>query len=76
MRLSFVVWHSKNRYRNMRDRACLSLSRLLPRRLAYWCYIRVIAHATTGKFGNTHPDEATFGVASRRWHEPNGCART
>ena len=39
----------------------------LPRRLAYWCAIRVIAHATTGKYGNTVVPELRAMDALKRW---------
>lgn len=43
----------------------------LPRKLVMWCYCRVGAHATTGKFGNTLVPEITMMEALKRWDEPN-----
>lgn len=62
--------------RHFAERAWLWASRALPRELAYWAFIRVYAHATTGKYGNTHPDKIGYGKVARRWHKPNGCKRT
>ena len=39
----------------------------LPRRLVTWCYCRVIAHATTGQYGNTDPSELPVMEAWNRW---------
>jgi hypothetical protein len=39
----------------------------LPRKLVYWCAIRVGAHATTGKYGTTEPPKLLFMDAIKRW---------
>lgn len=41
----------------------------LPRELVMWCYMRVAAHATTGKFGNTIVPELGMMDAVKRWDE-------
>jgi hypothetical protein len=41
----------------------------LPRRLVMWCYFRVGAHATTGRYGNTIVPELTMMDAIKRWDE-------
>jgi hypothetical protein len=41
----------------------------LPRRLAYWCAIRVIAHATTGEYSNQVVPELTAMDALKRWEK-------
>jgi hypothetical protein len=41
----------------------------LPRKLVMWCYIRVGAHATTGKFGDTLVPEITMMDALQRWDD-------
>lgn len=43
----------------------------LPRKLVMWCYLRVGAHATTGRFGNTIATDITMMEALKRWDEPN-----
>ena len=39
----------------------------LPRRLVMWCYFRVAAHATGGKYGNTNPCDLNIMEAIKRW---------
>jgi len=41
----------------------------LPRSLAYWCAIRVGAHATQGKWGNQIVPELLFVDALKRWDD-------
>jgi hypothetical protein len=40
----------------------------VPKWLAYWCTIRVGAHATTGKWSNQIVPELTVADALQRWH--------
>ena len=42
---------------------------LLPRRVVTWCYVRVGAHATTGKYGNTIVPELSMMDALGRWDD-------
>jgi hypothetical protein len=39
----------------------------MPERFIMWSYIRVAAHATTGKYGNTVVPEITMMEALNRW---------
>ena len=39
----------------------------LPKCLVYWATIRLIAYATTGKYGNTVVPELTAMDALKRW---------
>lgn len=41
----------------------------LPRRLVMWCYIRVGAHATTGRYENTVVPELSMMDALKRWDD-------
>jgi hypothetical protein len=43
----------------------------LPRFLVKWCYVRVAAHATTGRYGNTNPDRLGMMEALKRWDTNN-----
>jgi hypothetical protein len=43
----------------------------LPRRLVYWCAVRVIAHATTGQYGHTVVPQLTAIDALKRWDHPH-----
>jgi len=49
------------------DRVAMNTAWILPRRLVFWCYIRVMAHATSGPYGIYHPDEVTYKQACERW---------
>lgn len=39
----------------------------LPRRLVYWCAIRLGVHATQGKYGHQIVPELSFMEALKRW---------
>jgi len=39
----------------------------LPKRFVMWSYIRVVAHATTGEYGNTIVTDLTAMDALKRW---------
>lgn len=39
----------------------------LPKRLCYWIAVRLFAHATTGKYGETVASELTLFEAVERW---------
>lgn len=50
-----------------RDRLIQELVWRLPRRIVYWCAIRVGAEATTGQYGNTVVPELKYMDALKRW---------
>lgn len=50
-----------------RDAALRWIAWRLPQRLVMWCYIRVGAHATTGRYGNTVVPELSMMDALQRW---------
>jgi hypothetical protein len=47
----------------------------LPRRLVYFCHIRLWAWATTGRYGDTRPDELSWDEACKRWETPPASGR-
>jgi hypothetical protein len=51
----------------MREKFYQWLADKLPRELAYWCAIRVGAHATTGKWSSQVVPELTVAEALQRW---------
>lgn len=53
------------------EKLLLKLVWKLPRRLVMWCCIRVLAHATTGQFGNQVVPELNAMEALRRWDVPH-----
>ena len=49
------------------DKICEWIAYRLPKRVVYFCAIRLGVHATTGKFSNTIVPEVTFMTALERW---------
>lgn len=58
----FRMWRTK-----MTDRIYMAIAWRLPRKLAMWVFIRVAAHATTGKYSSTIVPELTAMDALQRW---------
>ena len=58
-------------YIRYRDRFCQWIAWHIPVRIAMWTYVRVGAHATTGKHGNTVVPEITMMDALGRWTSDN-----
>lgn len=52
-----------------KDKAIMWIAWHLPKRLVMWCYYRVGAHATQGKYGNTVVTELSMMDAIQRWPE-------
>lgn len=48
----------------------MKLAWMLPRRLAYWCAIRVGCNATQGEWGNESPTDLLMRDALQRWELP------
>ncbi len=51
----------------LKEKFMLKLVWLLPKNLVYWCAIRLIANATTGKYGNQIVPELSAIEALKRW---------
>ena len=51
----------------MKNKLCLWVAWRLPKRLVYWCAMRVNAHATTGEHSAQNVPELTAFEASERW---------
>ena len=49
------------------EKLCIAIAWALPKRLAYWCAIRVISHATTGEYGSQIVPELQAMDALKRW---------
>ena len=54
----------------MVEKAYFWLAWHLPRRLVYWCAIRVVGYATTGRYDHTIVPELTASDALQRWEMP------
>lgn len=57
--------------RDLREKVVTTIAWHLPRAVAYWCAIRLGAHATTGKWGGETPDSVSLMTALQRWGEAN-----
>lgn len=53
-----------------RVRLALWAAGLLPHWLVMWASIRLISHATTGKYGDTDPGKLSVMDALKRWEQP------
>jgi hypothetical protein len=51
----------------MIEKLTMKAAWMLPKRLAYWCAIRVIAHATQGEYGHQIVPDLTAMDALKRW---------
>lgn len=51
----------------LKEKLLLKLAWMLPKGLVYWCAIRVMAHATTGKYTGTVVPTLTGMDALKRW---------
>lgn len=51
----------------MKNKLWMKLAWMLPRKLAMWAAIRVIAHATTGQYADTIVPELSAMDALQRW---------
>lgn len=58
-------------WQKQRERFVIALAWRLPRWLVYWCFIRVAAHATQGKYSETEVPSLTAMDALKRWYEDN-----
>lgn len=43
----------------------------IPKIIAMWCFYRMVAHATTGKWGNENPCGMTWETILDRWTKSN-----
>ena len=53
----------------MQERLIMWLSSKLPRRLVYWCAIRLYVHATTGRYSGQIVPELNALEALKRWND-------
>ncbi len=67
------MWILKYEYEKWRDKAIQFIVWKLPKRLVYWCAIRVVADATIGKYRETDAARIPAMEALKRWESQ--CAR-
>ena len=53
----------------LRDELSMKIAWLLPRRLVYWCAIRLGAHATQGPYGSQSVPDLRLTDALKRWEK-------
>jgi hypothetical protein len=53
----------------LREKVLMLIAWRLPRSLVYWCALRLLAHATQGKYGNQVVPELLAIDALKRWEE-------
>lgn len=63
--ISYTKWY----WYKVPDRVAMKVAWRLPKRVVKWCYVRVGAHATTGKYGNTVVPDITMMDALQRWDD-------
>ncbi len=56
-------------WRKLKERVLMWIAWHLPRSLVKWCYVRVGAHATTGKHGHTVVPDLSMMDALKRWDD-------
>lgn len=67
MLASRVIYAQTERVGRARERAAMWLAWRMPRWLAYWCFVRIAAHGTTGEWSGSVPDQLSVMEAMRRW---------
>jgi hypothetical protein len=58
------------RWHRLSERLLIKLAWMIPRQLCMWCAIRVMAHATQGKYENQIVPDLLAMDALKRWDEP------
>lgn len=59
---------ARQRWRDLAEHLTIQLSWRMPRRLVYWCFIRVAVHASsTGTYASQPIGDITLAEASREW---------
>jgi len=61
------VWRVRAWWIRTKEKITMKFVWALPRSVAYWAAIRVMAHATQGKWGNESPTSLKAMDALKRW---------
>lgn len=67
MMLSYYLRDHKYQTRKLREKLQRKIAWILPRSIVMWCFVRVVAHATTGEYSNQIVPELTAIEALDRW---------
>jgi hypothetical protein len=60
---------ARYRLRRLREHVTIKAAWLLPRSIAYWAAIRVMAHASQGQWSNQNVPDLTAVDALKRWEK-------
>lgn len=69
--LEYRIITAKYLFKRFMDRCIRHIVWNLPRSIVYWSFIRVMSHATTGKFSNTDVMSLTALEVMKRWDDGN-----
>ncbi len=47
----------------------MNIAYKLPKRLVYWCFVRVVTYATVGKYSDQIVPDLTIKQAADRWEK-------
>jgi hypothetical protein len=65
--MKYWYWRLQDWFRLTPDKLVMHLAWKLPRRLVYWCGIRLMASATTGKYDTQVVPDLLAMDALKRW---------
>lgn len=63
------MWRIRQAYVVLRERFTMWIAWKMPRYLVMWCAIRLLSHATTGKYSTTVVPDLLAMDALKRWDE-------
>ena len=61
----------KYEWYRFKEKMNIRIAWLLPKTLVMWCFYRVLAHASSGKYGNETPCGMTWETIADRWGDPS-----
>ena len=64
--MSWLRWQ-KYRLKRVPEAVARWIAWHLPKEVVKWCFYRMAAHATTGKYGNTLVPGLTWETIAKRW---------
>jgi hypothetical protein len=70
--LEMKIYNAKEDWRVNCTKYKMNIAWMMPRWLVEWCVVRVVSHATTGKWSNTNPDSLNYSELMRRWEQNDG----
>ncbi len=55
--------------KRFREWICMKIAWMLPKEVVKWCFFRMTAHATQGKYANTLVPDLAWEVIAKRWED-------